>query len=1005
MLGSRWRRRQTEVAGLQAAAGCLLFLVGLVQAKNSSQATTAPWEAEALNSVLRQWGKPANVKQWNTTGDPCSGSAINGSISIDDTAYNPFIKCNCSYDNGTTCHITGLKVYALDAIGVLPDELWNLNFLTNLDLRQNYLTGPISSSIGNLTHMQYLSFGTNALSGKLPRELGRLTKLKSLSFATNSFSGSLPAELGNLTALEQLYLDSSGVTGEIPSTFADLQNLVIVSASDIELTGSIPAFIGNWTKLTDLRLQGNSFVGSIPSTFANLISLNTLRIIGIANGSSSLAFIKNLKSLEILVLRHNNISDSLPSSFGDYKSLYLLDLSFNSITGQIPNSLFNLSSLSYLFLGNNKLNGSLPAQKTISLFNIDLSYNELSGSFPSWVSNYNLQLNLVANNFTVTASNSSVLPLGLNCLQQNFPCYQGSPIYGGFAVNCGGPQITSSDKTVYERDSETLGPATVYETDTDRWAVSNAGWFISNNNVSFTGFSSSQVTNTLDSELFQTARLSPGSLRYYGLGLQNGNYTVLLQFAEIIIVNGQTWKSLGRRVFDIYIQGKRELRNFDIRKEAGTCCVPQQGTYGPSISAISVIPNFTPIVSNRPPTEKKNNAGLILGISVPLGIVVLVTLATCFFIQRWRSSHVTNEDDLQGVDARPYTFNYAELRSATEDFNSDNKLGEGGFGPVYKGTLSDGRIIAVKQLSVASHQGKSQFVAEIATISTVQHRNLVKLYGCCIEGAKRLLVYEYLENKSLDQALFGNYKLKLDWAKRFHICMGVARGLGYLHQESRLRIVHRDIKASNILLDSDLNPKISDFGLAKLYDDKVTHISTRVAGTIGYLAPEYALRGHLTEKVDVFGFGVVALEIVSGRPNTDASLEKERIYLLEWAWYLHENNRDIELVDERLSEFSEKEVKRVIQIALLCTQTSPAQRPPMSRVVAMLSGDIEVGTIASKPGYLTDLKLGDSSFLSNKTSTSKAADSSMDTSMPNDLESSPLTATEILENEIIEEGK
>ncbi|RWW85238.1 hypothetical protein BHE74_00006113 [Ensete ventricosum] len=175
-------------------------------------------------------------------------------------------------------------------------------------------------------------------------------------------------------------------------------------------------------------------------------------------------------------------------------------------------------------------------------------------------------------------------------------------------------------------------------------------------------------------------------------------------------------------------------------------------------------------------------------------------------------------------------------------------------------------------------------MTEIAIISAVQHRNLVKLYGCCVEGGKRLVVYEYLENKSLDQAIFGISKnsLHLDWPIRFEICLGIARALAYLHEESRVRIVHRDVKASNILLDANLNPKISDFGLAKLYDDNKTHISTRVAGTIGYLAPEYAMRGHLTEKADVFAFGVVVLEVLSGRSNADQSLKNEKVYLLEW---------------------------------------------------------------------------------------------------------------------------
>ncbi|XP_052177926.1 probable LRR receptor-like serine/threonine-protein kinase At1g56140 isoform X2 [Diospyros lotus] len=1029
---------------------CLLLLLQnhhqIARAQNqtaAANATTPLSEVNALNSVFRKWGISAS-NQWNLSGEPCTGAAIDEtSIEVTNGNYNPGIKCECG---ASTCHITKLKVYAIDVIGLIPDELWNLTYLVNLNLAQNYLTGSLSASIGNLNRMQYLSLGINALSGELPKELGKLTDLRSLSFSTNNFSGPLPSELGNLTKLEQIYFDSSGVSGPIPSRFAALQSLQTVWASDNELTGSIPDFIGNWSKLTTLRFQGNSFGGPIPSTFSNLTLLTDLRISDLPNGSSSLEFLKDMKSLKILILRNNNISGSIPSNIGDYKSLSQLDLSFNKLTGQIPKSLFSLSFLSYLFLGNNKLTGSLPAQKNASLLNIDLSYNELSGSFPSWVNETGLQLNLVANNFTIESSNNSALPLGLSCLQRNFPCNRDSPIYSSFAIKCGGPQITSSDKITYERENETLGPATYYLTSTNRWAVSNVGRFGESNNPQYTSFASSQFTDTLDSELFQTARISPGSLRYYGLGLENGNYTVILKFAEITIANPtNTWKGLGRRVFDIYIQGNLVSKAFDIQKEAngssyravqknflninvsenyleihlfwagkGTCCVPAQGTYGPSISAISATPEFNPTVSNKPPTSNKTNTGLIVGVAVPVGVIIFLSVFVLFcFIRRRKRPHMNDDEEFLGMDARPYTFSYAELRAATEDFHTENKLGEGGFGPVYKGTLNDGRVVAVKQLSVASHQGKSQFVAEIATISAVQHRNLVKLYGCCIEGDKRLLVYEYLENKSLDQALFGQRSLSLDWPTRFDVCLGVARGLAYLHEESRLRIVHRDVKASNILLDSDLNPKISDFGLAKLYDDKKTHISTRVAGTIGYLAPEYAMRGHLTEKADVFGFGVVALEIVSGRPNSDSSLDAEKIYLLEWAWHLHENNREVELADANLSEFGEEEVKRVIGVALLCTQTSPSLRPSMSRAVAMLAGDIEVGVVTSRPGYLTDWKFNDATtFMSNDASlmakseynshyssssgTSKVADPGLH---------SPIDVTKPMLQDIIGEGR
>ncbi|XP_031249199.1 probable LRR receptor-like serine/threonine-protein kinase At1g56140 [Pistacia vera] len=336
--------------------------------------------------------------------------------------------------------------------------------------------------------------------------------------------------------------------------------------------------------------------------------------------------------------------------------------------------------------------------------------------------------------------------------------------------------------------------------------------------------------------------------------------------------------------------------------------------------------------------------------------------------------HNDDAEVLLGIGPKPKTFSYAELRSATKDFDPPNKLGEGGFGPVYKGTLSDGRVIAVKQLSLGSHQGKKQFVNEIAAITSVQHRNLVKLHGCCIEGTRLLLVYEYLENKSLDQVLFGRRGLHLNWPTRFNICLGTARGLAYLHEDSRPKIVHRDVKASNILLDAELCPKISDFGLAKLYDDRKTHISTRVAGTIGYLAPEYAMRGHLTEKADVFSFGVVALEIISGRANSDTSLDREKIYLLEWAWNLHEVNQSLELIDSKLSEYNEIEALRVIKVALLCTQASPMLRPTMSRVVNMLAGDIEVATVTSKPSYLTDWNYKDitNSLLNEETVTSSS---------------------------------
>ncbi|KAK4492968.1 hypothetical protein RD792_000295 [Penstemon davidsonii] len=303
------------------------------------------------------------------------------------------------------------------------------------------------------------------------------------------------------------------------------------------------------------------------------------------------------------------------------------------------------------------------------------------------------------------------------------------------------------------------------------------------------------------------------------------------------------------------------------------------------------------------------------------------------------------ETELRALELQTGYYSLRQIKAATNNFDNSNKIGEGGFGSVYKGVLSDGTVIAVKQLSAKSKQGNREFVNEIGMISALQHPNLVKLFGCCIEGNQLLLIYEYLENNCLARALFGRpeQRLNLDWPTRNKICLGIAKGLAYLHEESRLKIVHRDIKATNVLLDKDLNAKISDFGLAKLDEEENTHISTRIAGTIGYMAPEYAMRGYLTDKADVYSFGIVALEIVSGKSNTNYRPKEEFVYLLDWAYVLAEQGNLLELVDPILgSNYSKKEALRMLNLSLLCANPSPTLRPSMSSVVSMLEGKIPV---------------------------------------------------------------
>jgi len=317
-------------------------------------------------------------------------------------------------------------------------------------------------------------------------------------------------------------------------------------------------------------------------------------------------------------------------------------------------------------------------------------------------------------------------------------------------------------------------------------------------------------------------------------------------------------------------------------------------------------------------------------------------------------------------------FSYAELRTATDNFNRTNKVGRGGFGTVYKGTIRNGREVAVKVLSAESRQGIREFLTEIDVISNVKHPNLVELIGCCVEGNNRILVYEYLKNSSLDRALLGSNSEPADftWSIRSAICLGVARGLAYLHEEIASPIVHRDIKASNILLDKNYSPKIGDFGLAKLFPDNVTHISTRVAGTTGYLAPEYAWHGQLTKKADIYSFGVLVLEIVSGTSSSRSILADDKM-LLEKTWELYEAKKLKELIDPTLGEYPE-EVIRYIKVALFCIQAAAARRPSMLQVVTMLSKPIRINEKElTAPGFIHEYRSNVSKASTSSNSKSK----------------------------------
>lgn len=322
----------------------------------------------------------------------------------------------------------------------------------------------------------------------------------------------------------------------------------------------------------------------------------------------------------------------------------------------------------------------------------------------------------------------------------------------------------------------------------------------------------------------------------------------------------------------------------------------------------------------------------------------------------WTNQEGENVEDLERIAAQEQKqFPFEILVAATNKFHHTQKLGEGGFGPVFKGKLDDGREIAVKKLSHTSGQGNKEFQNEAKLLARVQHKNVVNLLGYCVHGTEKLLVYEYVVNESIDKLLFKSDRREiLDWKRRYDIIAGVAKGLLYLHEDAHCCIIHRDIKGSNILLDDNWVPKIADFGMARLYPEKNTHVNTRVAGTNGYMAPEYLMHGRLSVKADVFSFGVVVLELISGQKNSKFNQDPESENLLAWAYKLYKKGQSLDIMDPTLvSSAVPDQIIMCIKLGLLCTQSDPQLRPDMRRVVLILSRKPHSNTLEepTRPGY------------------------------------------------------
>ncbi|KAH8944984.1 hypothetical protein BDL97_12G015700 [Sphagnum fallax] len=657
-----------------------------------------------------------------------------------------------------------------------------------------------------------------------------------------------------------------------------------------------------------------------------------------------------------LSLTDASIVGTLPEQIGNLSNLFDLDLHNCSFNGTIDDTLFYLSNLVEVDLSANQFTGQLPNfGGAFYLQTLNISHNQLWGPSPPFYSGTTdyglLNLTLLTK---VDFSGNKLLgppPNFSACLTLQF-------------VNLSSNLFMNQTYLPYFNNASTL---TILDLSNNNFIGSLPDFslfpvnlqelillFCSNlDNNQFNGTLNIDNILNLERKMNHNSSIHTGHLQ-----------TLSIRFNNISGVN-----------FSI-----SDIENVIsiIKLQNNPYCSHQQS----SIIGQNCYCNQTCVVPNDD-VQRNVRRAIIIATTISGTMLVLVIAIGSWLL--WRNKQKHNvllhqaQEKFVEFDIQPTIFSYSELRAATKDFHPDMKLGQGSYGVVYKGIFPNKNEVAVKQLFNESQQSIDEFLNEIVLITGVKHRNLVKLKGCCITTSKkRLFVYEYVENNDLAEALFGKRKHMLNWPVRLNICLGVAHGLFYLHDIAQPRIIHRDIKASNILLDKGLQARIADFGLALLFPEDQTHITTmHIAGTkikwtltklyIGielanvsddiqlcmfyllpclYATPEYATRGQLTEKVDVYSFGVLVLEVMSGRKNIDPNLPPHDIYLLDIAWRLarRKGNSIMNLVDCTLElNYEEmKEALRVVKIALLCLQQEPDNRPTMARVVAMLQGEAEI---------------------------------------------------------------
>ncbi|XVE80707.1 hypothetical protein DITRI_Ditri15bG0002300 [Diplodiscus trichospermus] len=892
----------------KAILSIVLVFVSCCFALLASGQITYPPEVDALNAIRHKLNDPNKNLNW-TKGDPCVSNWTG-------------VICSTIQDDGYL-HVQELRMLNFNLHGNLPPELGQLSNLTILNFMWNNLTGSMPKEIGNIKSLHYLLLSGNQLSGPFPAELGYLPHLLSMQVDWNQISGPLPPSFANLISCKHFHMNNNSISGQIPAELSTMPQLQHFLLDNNNLSGYLPPQFSQMPNLKILQLDNNNFGGTqIPASYGNISTLiynvlQTAKFVPIqlnrslrnCNLEGDIPDLSSIAPLRYLDLSHNQLTGGIPTNkLSD--NMTAIDLSYNLLSGSIPSNLSALPQLQKLSLESNLFSGDVPSNiwqnvnstATATLI-IDFRNNSLS--------NISGSINPPAN-VTVRLEGNPVCTLAN---QLNIAQFCGNTNGDDDFVSGSSSNSTGSCQT----HSCPLSDGYEYVPGTDCFCAAPLGVVLRLRSPSFIDFRPYNYS--------------------YRVFITSG---IILDLHQLI-VQSFIWERGPRlwlylKIFPQYVNYTARFSDNEVNRivdKIATFSIPPNDTFGP-YELINFIPGLYSNVVLQPSKSETSKAALIGIILGSISLVVAISVAIMVLYKRsTKSGHeVSKELSIPKVPIRTENvkeFNFAELEAATSGFKDTSQVGQGGYGKVYKGILANGTVVAIKRARQGSLQNQSEFITEIEFLSRLHHRNLVSLVGYCREQGEQMLVYEFMNNGSLHDLLSDRYRHTLSFPMRLHIALGSAKGILYLHTEADPPIIHRDIKANNILLDFKYTPKVSDFGISRLAPVPDAEGSSAHVSTVGYLDPEYFLTHKLTEKSDVYSLGIVLLELLTGM----LPISHGRNIVREVSGAC-QSGLMFSIIDQSMGSYSPEGIKKFMALALKCCQDDPKERPTMLEIVREL---------------------------------------------------------------------